>query len=122
MKKLIVLLLATALSAFLTTSLIAGGKPKTTPFPPHHTLIGAVNADSITVTKTGGTTGSSKTYKITKYTQITFEGKTVKVDELKTGMKVSVVEAYDGSADRITASAPPHDPSPSPSAAAAKKK
>jgi len=61
---LLLSLIAIVLNVIAPTSLYAGGKPKPTPFPPHHTTIESISSDSITVK----TFNSSKTYKINKET------------------------------------------------------
>jgi len=97
----------------LTVALRADSKPKPTPFPPHHTVIGSISADSITINMYSG----SKTYKIDKFTAITLLGNTATTNDLKPGMKVSVVAGADpGTAAEINASNPPKDPLPSPTA------
>lgn len=112
MKKLPVLLLTIlALAVFAPVTLHAGGKATPTPFIAHHTVIGSISSDSITVNTNSG----SKTYKITKFTSCSFEGKTVTVNDLKPGMKVSVVADSSGAAEVITASKPPKaEPASSP--------
>ena len=107
-----VLTLITVIAVLLlTSSLHAGIKVVPPPFPPHHTVIGAISADSITITTFNG----SKTYKIDKYTTFTFMGKTVAVNDLKPGMKVSVTFGGDPTTvASINASNPPIDPSPTP--------
>ncbi|MGB8352675.1 MAG: hypothetical protein WCD79_02180 [Chthoniobacteraceae bacterium] len=102
----------TAIAAFLlTATLHAGIKVVPTPFPPHHTVIGAISADSITVTTANG----SKTYKIDKYTTISFMGRTVTTNDLKAGMKVTVSFGGDPTTvASINASNPPIDPPPPP--------
>jgi len=101
-----------AMALLLSVSVAcAAPAAKSTPAPPKHTVISTVSAESITVDTGSG----SKTYKITKNTEITFGGKNVKVDELKAGMRVSVVAGFDTStAGEIAASnAPKATPSPS---------
>ena len=95
-------------------------KAKATPTPHFHTVIGSVSADSITVQEPKG----EKTFKIDKYTTITYDGNTVTAADLKPGMRVSVVPGMDPTvAEQITASEPPKDPagSASPKASASAK-
>ena len=96
------------LFAFLfTTALHADSKAKPTPFAPHHTVIGSISADSITINTFTG----SKTYKIDKFTAITLLGNTATTNDLKPGMKVSVTVGSDPAvAESISASNPPKDP------------
>ena len=77
-------------------------KPRPTP---HHSVISAISADSITVDQAGG----PKTYKITKDTEITFKGDTVTVDKLAVGMRVTVEpdSTDDTAAGQINANDPP---------------
>jgi len=108
MKKFIPFLLLTALVAFAFTDCMAGKppkKPKATPTPAAlHTVIGSISADSITVKEPRET----KTYKITKFTQIFFENQAVKFDALKAGMRVDVAIGSDPTvAERITAGPAP---------------
>ena len=86
-------------------------KPRATPVR-HHTVIDTVSADSITIDQAGG----SKTYAITKFTEITFKGQTTTVDQLQPGMRVTVTPdaADDTSAGQIAADDPPKDPTPRP--------
>jgi hypothetical protein len=76
--------------------------------PSHHTTIETVSTDSITIDSPDGT----KTYKITKDTEITFKGDTVTADQLQPGMSVDVTpDAVDETvAGTIVADDPPHDP------------
>ncbi len=81
---------------------------KATPVPTHST-IATISADSITVTEPKG----SKTYKITKDTELDLKGEKVKVDDLKPGMRVSVTVGSDAAvAERISASEAPTDAPP----------
>jgi len=86
--------------------------PRATPVR-RHTVIESVSADSITVS---GADGSTKTYKITSGTEITFKGDTVTVDKLEAGMRVQVTPdaADDSAAGEISASDPPKQPTPKP--------
>lgn len=85
---------------------------KKTPIPPKHTVIATISSDSITI-DTGRTT---KTYKIDKFTRLSFGGKTVTAGDLKPGMRVSVTQGSDKEvASVITAS-----PAPKPDAPAKK--
>jgi hypothetical protein len=112
MKKFLLVfpLLAVLFAFTLTASIYAATPPaKPTPFAPHHTVIGSISATSITINTFSG----SKTYKIDKFTTITLLGNTVTVNELKPGMKVSVVSGTDpDTAAEINASNPPKDPAP----------
>jgi len=105
MKKITVILLSlVALATFITANAYAGGKPTPVPYVQFHVTISSVSADSISIQTAKGL----KTYKITKYTAITYEGKTVTPADLKAGMKVSVTPGFDTTtAGTITASAPP---------------
>jgi len=107
-----ILTLITVFTAFLLAPVIQAGVKVVPPvFPPRHTVIGAISADSITVTTFNG----SKTYKIGKYTTISFMGKTVTTNDLKVGMKVTVNFGGDPTTvASINASNPPIDPSPTP--------
>jgi hypothetical protein len=109
MKKFLLLLsICTAIFVAAPAQSFAG-KPvaKATPIPPHHTVIGSITDDSITVA--GGK--ESKTYKITKETVIEFKGQPTKASELSAGMRVSVTAAgTPDTAARISASEPPKDP------------
>jgi hypothetical protein len=70
------------------------------------TTIDSVSADSISIKGAK----DAKTYKITKDTVFTFKGKTVKADEIKPGMRVSVSAGTDPTvAARITADDPPKE-------------
>ena len=82
-------------------------KPRATPAH-HHTVIESVSATSITVSSAAG----SKTYKITKDTEITFKGDTTTVDQLQTGMRVQVTPdaADENTAGKISANDPPPRP------------
>ncbi|MGB8354377.1 MAG: hypothetical protein WCD79_10845 [Chthoniobacteraceae bacterium] len=117
-KSLFSLVTLAALFAFLFTTALHAADPKAkpTPFVPHHTVIGSISADSITINTFTG----SKTYKIDKFTTITLLGNDAKTSDLKPGMKVSVTVGSDPAiAASISASNPPKDP---PAAAAATKK
>src|SRR4051812_25091386 len=101
-------LLAVALTVGLQTlspiNLHAAGAPKIVPKKatpaPVHTTISSISADSITITDAHGT----KTYKITKDTALELKGQTVKAEELKAGMRVSVTMGSDPTvASRIAA-------------------
>lgn len=73
---------------------------------PRHTTVESVSADSISIQGAKG----SKSFKITKDTVFTFKGKTVKADELKPGMRVSVSAGVDPTvAARIAADDPPKE-------------
>jgi len=88
---------------------------KATPVPTHST-ISTISADSITVAEPKG----SKTYKITKSTELDLKGEKVKVDDLKPGMRVSVTVGSDATvAERISASEAPTEP-PAPKGKTAK--
>jgi len=84
--------------------------PRATPVH-RHTVIESVSADSITVS---GADGSTKTYKITSTTEITFKGDTVTADKLEAGMRVSITPdgADETAASVIQANDPPKDPTP----------
>jgi hypothetical protein len=85
----------------------AGVKPRATPVH-HHVVIESVSADSITIDQPGG----SKTFKITKFTEITFKGDTVTADKLEAGMRVQVTpDAADAdTAGQIKANDAPKEP------------
>ena len=107
----ILFIISSLVALLLPPTLYAGAKVVPPVFPPHHTVIGAISADSITVTTFNG----SKTYKIDRFTVITFMGKTVTTNDLKPGMKVSVTFGGDpATVASINASNPPIDPSPPP--------
>jgi len=82
-------------------------RPRMTPGH-HHTVIESISSDSITITQADG----SKTYKITKNTEITFKGEETTADQLQAGMRVQVEPdaADDTAAASITANDPPKDP------------
>jgi hypothetical protein len=75
-------------------------RPKPTP-----ETIESISTDSITVNEAGG----AKTYKITQDTEITYQGDTVSVGQLQTGMRVEVTPdaLYDGVAGLIQADEAP---------------
>ncbi len=76
---------------------------KATPAPTH-TTIASISADSITVDEPKGT----RTYKIGKDTEFNLRGQKVKIEEIKTGMRVSVTVGSDPAvAQRISASDAP---------------
>ena len=113
MKKISILALALATLAFVMQAGVqaANNNPRPTPKKtPHiYTTIESVDANSITVKGPKGTTN----YKITADTQITFKGSTVKVTDLKPGMRVSVTAGMDATvAERINAEDPPKDTPP----------
>ena len=90
-------------------------KPRATPAH-HHLVIESISADSITISNGGA---DSKTYKITKQTEITFKGQATTTDQLKAGMRVQVTPdaADETAAGAISANDPPKDegsPSPKP--------
>jgi len=104
------LLLTFALCLFTATKASANPPPKPVH---HHTVIEAVSADSITITSAAGT----KTFKITKSTEITFKNQNVTPDKLEAGMRVNVTpDAVDETvAGQIAANDPPKaEASPSP--------
>jgi len=118
---LFTLTLLLALAFIMPNRVHAAAKPSPTPVKHFHTVIGSVSADSITVQEPKAT----KTYKIDKYTRITYEGKTSTAADLKTGMRVSVSASTDPTvAEVITASEPPkdHPVAPATKATPAKKK
>lgn len=82
----------------------------------HHMIIDSVSADSITIELTNDDSGTSKTYKITKATEISFKGQETTADQLQQGMRVSVTPdpADDTVASVIQAEDPPKDSSPKP--------
>lgn len=108
MKAFLLLLTTVALATSIPTR-VQAGRPKPTPVPHYHTVIAEISAESITVQGPKQT----KTYKITKDTQITYNGKKVTAADLQAGMKVSVTAAMDpGTAVVITANKAPNDPAP----------
>lgn len=109
---LLPLLIALALCAPPVAQARNSSKPRATPVH-HHTTIESVSADSITVNSADG---STKTYKITSGTEITFKGETVPASQLQAGMRVSVTAdaADDSVAGQITANDPPKSPTPKP--------
>ena len=114
MRKSILLLAAICFFFVGTTALNAAGMngTHTTPTPAHQeTIIGSVTPTSITVTTqtlagNGKTVlaSSSKTYAISKFTEITVNGQKATAADLKPKMKVSVTMGMDPSqAARIVA-------------------
>ncbi len=122
--KLLTPIIIAALTLFGTATLQAGkgggGKPggggggkyaKKEPAPPHHTTIVSISADSISIKGSA----DAKTYKITRDTVIEYKGQRAKLDDLKSGMRVSVTPGSDPTvAGRISASEAPEDPVPTP--------
>lgn len=73
---------------------------------PRRPTIESISADSISIKGAK----DAKTYKITKDTVFTYKGKTVKADEVKTGMRVSVSAGTDPAvAARVTVDDPPKE-------------
>ena len=104
MKNPWLLLSLLALIALLSCPADASTKPKPTPKPDFHTVIESISADSITVKEPKET----KTYKIDRYTEITYNGQPVKTTDLKPGMRVEVSSNTDTTvASRIDASEAP---------------
>jgi len=108
--------------AFAFPSIGHGAAPKAppTPTPKFTTVIKSISADSLTVTSGQK---NSITYKVDKYAKFTLNGQNVKVDELKSGMRVNVTQGgTDGkTATEISATAAPKA-TPAPAAAAAPAK
>jgi hypothetical protein len=103
---------------FTPLSHAANPKAKPTPTPARHTIISTISSDSVTI-NTGLTT---KTFQVDKHTKFTFQGKLVAVNDLKQGMRVTVVPGFDGkTAESIDASDAPKAPAASPAASPAKK-
>ncbi len=81
-----------------------GPKKKATPIPVINTTISSVSADSISISQGN----VSKTFTITRFTEITSGGQKVTAADLRPGMTVSVTMGTDPKvAGRIAASAPP---------------
>ncbi len=100
----LVMILVTATLAIATSGVaVAKGAPKTKPKSTpaeHHTTIGAVSATSITIKEAT----QSKTFTITKFTEVTLNAQPSKVENLKPGMRVSITASGDPSvAARIAA-------------------
>jgi riboflavin synthase alpha subunit len=104
MKRLILLLLSLlSFTAFTTTSLQAGGKAKPRPTPAHTTIV-SVNGNSITVQEAKVT----KTFTVTKETEIDYNGQRATLSQLQPGMRVEVTSGMtEGVASRINASEAP---------------
>ena len=103
-------------TAFLALRLAlpgASGAPKPTPKPPFkppYTVIQSVDATAktITVGHVNSMDTATTQYKITQFTDIQVNGEKGTVDQLQTGMKVSVTPGSDATvADRIVASPAP---------------
>jgi len=109
-------------SLFLCVSALAfslspalAGTPTSTPTPTRHTVIASISSDSITV----DTGLVKKDYKIEKNTVFIFHGNRVTLNDLKSGMRVSVTPGFDGlTAATINAGDAPKVP---PATAAVKK-
>lgn len=102
---LLVGLLAIVLSV---TSVYGRGRarPKPTP-PPRHTVIASITSDSITI----DTGLNIKSYKLDQKTQFTYLGRRVALNDLKPGMRVSVIPGFDaGTAVSISAGDAPKIP------------
>jgi hypothetical protein len=120
---ILLLVLAVGIQTLVTGPASAAGRPQARPTagrmpgkplpkkePPkaEHTTVSSISAESITITEGG----KAKTYKITKDTEIAVKGQKAKVEDIKSGMRVSVSMGSDPAvASRINASdAPKEDP------------
>jgi len=98
-----VLLFSVAL-ALVSQTVFAGASATPKPRPHHYNKITDIDKDSISTSDDKVT----KTYKIDKNTEITYNGETVTVDKLSVGLKVEVDPGVDEDvAGRIVASDPP---------------
>ena len=103
-------------TAFLVLGLVlpgASGAPKPTPRPPFkppYNVIQSVDASAKTITigHVNSLDTSTSQYKINQFTDIQVNGEKGTVDQLQTGMKVSVTPGSDPKvADRIVAGPAP---------------
>lgn len=101
MKKLLsnFILVLLCLTIIPPTSLEARGKKKQPESQTRPTTIASVSPDSITVSYGE----STKTYTITKFTEITVKGQRAQVSDLQPGMSVSVTLSDATKLSRITA-------------------
>jgi hypothetical protein len=105
MKKLS-LIIAIVATAALAPNLHAAGKCRPRPAPAHTTIV-SVSENSITIKEAKET----KTFTITKETEIDYQGQRVSVSQLQPGMRVEVTSGMTaGVASRINASEAPKAP------------
>jgi hypothetical protein len=105
---LVILALVFAASGMSFAKGNKGGKPNGSPAPTaaHHTTILMISPNSITVREPKGT----KDFVITQFTSFTFKGTPVRVEALKSGMRVAIGTGTDPRvAERIDADDPPAD-------------
>lgn len=103
----IIRLLCALLLAFAFLTAAEAAKKKKEPPKPRGTVIATVTPESITITENATT----KTFAITRFTEILVKGQRATLADLQPGMAVSVTLASDPTkASRINASDPPAVP------------